>query len=126
VQPIAGNNDQPEIPHLLQHLWAEYQVHVKETLEKQGKSLLALDNVLKTTSATFFLDWAERYLTEHRPSENLAMYGEVCVRWPDGTTCTVSPMEEQSSGETMDAGAVPVTTGYEKEKPPTFNPRKQK
>ncbi len=101
------------MPHLIQHLWDEYQKYLIEQLEERKKAkkpTVSLEEAKKKAPATHFATWASDYLKEFRPVENFFIESNCGVRLTNNMCVAISP-GTVIQGTMQDSHSVPVTEG---------------
>mgnify|MGYP006890191480 FL=1 len=105
------------VTHLMQLLWDEYLVHLRETIEKRtkaGKPSVSLTEAIKRAPATDFAKFCADYLAVHRPVQSFFIDENMGLMLRNQKSVAVSPGVE-IRGTMQDAGAVQVTEGVSQE-----------
>ncbi len=100
-------------PHLTEHLWAQYRLHLKELLDARraaGRPAAALDDAVRRAPASHFYAFCVEYLLRNRPVTTFYVDTNVGVVLSNTNRVVVSPGFDLR-GTMQAAGAVGVTVG---------------
>lgn len=109
------SHTQGGLPHLVQHLWDQYCLHLAAEIQKRkeaGQPALDLDAAKRRAPAAGFCKWATAYLLENRVAEGFFIDANHGVRLTNNVAVALCPgLQDDIRGTMQDSKAVQVTEG---------------